>query len=400
MLKIRTHKPTSAAALFSALRLNNIVSMLLVVGGCAVEPRPAESEVLCRDAADAGYRQLEIPSAKEVYSREVIATDLDGDLAKDVLIFYQGQTTELHVFRAPHSGDFSNPQRISVARNATAFKVHDLDGDGRQELLISSGLTSAERFKVDIYKQQGDGRFALVHSLNTDVPLSTFDAGDVDGDGFVDLLLGLRRTGETDPAIRVYRARSSLRYEVRETVPLGFAPHFTHSGKLNDDKRTDFVVRDADMRETPSVIYWGQADGGLVRHTAVKQLSQVATGFFADVNADGRKDWVADCVYTSDGVGVFNDEGLCSDYATVHATQVVSVTQDETNAIIQLHRIAADRSAVLALKWNRDRLETQIQPLCIQGNALWVAAADLNDDRRTDFVVTGNESDRVFLSAQ
>jgi hypothetical protein len=97
--------------------------------------------------------------------------------------------------------------------------VHDLNGDGRPEI-IASGNHVDELSELPILVNRGDGTFAAAPPVETGLGETLQDAGDLNGDGVADLLA----SNFWGNGLSVYRGRGSLQFEqpdFRETATHG-----------------------------------------------------------------------------------------------------------------------------------------------------------------------------------
>ena len=150
------------------------------------------------------------------YAMQVELADLDGDGRKEV-IFAGGDQVQIYWNR---NGGFSTDQRtiLQVAGNWSQFAqgavrvaAADVDGDGRDELLVVNGEGVQIRSTTDL------------HEIRQTLPLahaSWLHAADLDGDGRIDLIVSRLENGRS--------------YETESVVfwngPAGFSPRRVTAG--------------------------------------------------------------------------------------------------------------------------------------------------------------------------
>ncbi|WP_410005676.1 FG-GAP repeat domain-containing protein [Aequorivita nionensis] len=135
-----------------------------------------------------GPQQIISETALGAYS--VFATDIDGDGDMDILAASYFDDT-IGWFANNGQGTFGSRQIIStLADGASSVYANDADGDGDMDVFSASATDD----KIAWYENtNGQGNFGAqqVISTNFDYPLEVV-AGDIDGDGDMDILSGSR----------------------------------------------------------------------------------------------------------------------------------------------------------------------------------------------------------------
>jgi len=119
---------------------------------------------------------------------EIVASDIDGDGNQDLLMTSDTEDRVAWHKNTNGQGDFAPANilaEINSANGANMVYSEDLDGDGDKDIL--SALTYDNRI-VWQENLDGLGTFSELKTISTvDHPLAVY-AGDVDGDGFMDVL--------------------------------------------------------------------------------------------------------------------------------------------------------------------------------------------------------------------
>jgi hypothetical protein len=212
---------------------------------------------------------------------------------------------------------WSEPRYLSVGRVA-----HDVDGDGYSDLIVGSPDAESTKGRVDVFRGSPTG-FVLARSIFVADPAHTqtfgqvVTVGDLDGDGFADVVAGdhhwsLPDYSDRDDRLLVFAGGPSG-LGATPTVILGspkaapldaapFLPMATAVGDLDDDGLADLVVAAKQGGSAPAAAYVYTGQPGLVPTApsfAVPGHAPTSWGDYdnvhglatdGDVDGDGRID--------------------------------------------------------------------------------------------------------------
>lgn len=123
--------------------------------------------------------------------------DLDGDGRNDIVLARKGRS-ELAFFRntsVPGQISFSAPQLVILEDEVEWIGADDLDGDGKKELVVYTGKSTTGTFKLNIFRNTGSrGNIRFANKFVINVPgythgSKTFQMADLDMDGRTDIVL-------------------------------------------------------------------------------------------------------------------------------------------------------------------------------------------------------------------
>lgn len=218
--------------------------------------------------------------------------DLDGDGRPD-LVGTSGLALVTGLGRA--DGSFQPTGRADLARFVVDAAVGDFDGDGR---LDAAGLENSDNLALGAVRWargRGDGTLEapqLAAAAGAEA-FAALEAGDFDGDGRADLAASL---AVPDPVpldrrdrVRLYRSLGGS-FEAGQEVPVGRDPSRIRCLDVNGDGRLDLVV--VNRTGLSASILRGRGDGTMEAAETVPfgcPVNAVAAG---DVNGDGKLDLV------------------------------------------------------------------------------------------------------------
>jgi hypothetical protein len=153
--------------------------------GANLDGRASDGWQVAMSDANGGFRPAVLhPSGQ--HTAVVMATDVDNDLALDVLTV-DHYSMAVMVHRNLGGGEFRVPPTYPVEPLSLDLDAADVDGDGDLDILTTGGTTAGTQASVLI--NQGDGTFAphVVYTLPGGLAYGRLR--DVSGDGRVDLLM-------------------------------------------------------------------------------------------------------------------------------------------------------------------------------------------------------------------
>ncbi|WP_408951920.1 FG-GAP-like repeat-containing protein [Lysobacter sp. Hz 25] len=275
--------------------------------------------------------------------------------------------------------------------NARAIEVGDVTGDGRDDIVVATRLSGDAAYagKVLVYASQASGGYAapIVTSYShldyTEV--SDLVLADLNKDGIKDMILG------DSGGVTVFRgSRDGVFDGRRYWVDSGVMGASLAIIDANLDGNADVahqLLPSGSAQALDIVIFLGAGDGRLTSTMSVDTSTPGATRIVAgDVNGDGYKDLLSvdasrrAYLYEHDGANGFRLERMIdSDSGTA---DVGDFNNDGRPDLVSL-RSNLQYSTVVLRHAGSEQLESIPGP----GLAYKPLVADLNGDRRDDFLV-------------
>lgn len=223
------------------------------------------------------------------YAVAVHVGHFNNDTALDVaVVSHSGNQTLFSVLLGDGAGAFA-PEVVSAVHNtnfaSSRTSTGDVDGDGVDDLILSGGSLSTTFVAAAVYRNDGSGSVALSQVV-PGVGVSAARAADVDGDGWIDLLVGRGEYGEFGL--------------LRNAQGLLSAPQLYASSEPFTVLPVSFEVIDVDWDGFNDVLVAGGNGVEIWRSDAQGELTferrfsaaNVGRALSADLNYDGRRDLV------------------------------------------------------------------------------------------------------------
>ncbi len=264
---------------------------------------PLVNFVLLNDGSGGFEQRHEVGGeADRTYAAALADLDGDGDLD---LVVGTDRPDEKRVYRNDGTGQFTLSGTFGEAdwptRNVT---VADLNGDQRPEIVVANRGGPNNLSANYACVNDGDGNFSTCTVLSTE-SATTIAAGDLNGDGFVDLVVPHRDGGQS----YVLLNDGSGGFDDKRSIgPVESSTRAVALGDLNGDGRPDVIIGDEEAGGAQ--VYTNRGDATFESPFALgRNAGLVYSIAVADIDGDGDTDLVfgnrgaRGAVLTNDGSG-------------------------------------------------------------------------------------------------
>lgn len=201
--------------------------------------------------------------------------DIDGDGKADLIVC---TSTNLYIYkntatsgRIDANSFAAVPIAVAMANNKSFFVLSDLDGDGKLDIAMSNYQTAS----ISVLKNSsGNGQIsfesALIVPLNSGVQASSIAAGDLDGDGKQDLVIG--NDNQNDDAIAVLMNTMGAGLFTSNSFAPSFLlrteyitrPDRVKIADLNNDGKPDIIASSNSLYNRAIIVFSNKANSGLL----------------------------------------------------------------------------------------------------------------------------------------
>ncbi len=222
------------------------------------------------------------------YPRGIAVGALTTGGKPDIIVGGDTGNNKIGILKNNGSGAFTAATTIATATTnngpTDAFMLVDVNGDGQLDIVeaYSSGLSH----KLSVFLGTGSGTFPLELSQSLPTNSIWITSGDVNGDGFIDLVIG-----DDQKNYIVCIGNNSGVFNVQTPVSSGTADSFLGFAlvDINGDGKLDIVNPNTQGKSWGILLGNGNGTFGAATNipTHVFQPSQVVVG---DFNGDGKSD--------------------------------------------------------------------------------------------------------------
>ncbi len=228
----------------------------------------------------------------------VAAGDFNRDDKLDLAIVHSDSQVTIFLQDPSRRTEWLLQPRLRVGSGCFHIRADDLDGDGDHDLLIADPQTSAY-----FVRSNGDGTFEQPLRLTQAKQSRSTAVGDIDGDGRLDVVTA----NHGDVSISIYMGGPDGALTFRETKKMTEEPHAVEIFDFDGDGVLDVILGVSDAGLLPLK---GTGGGAFRPLPVVKSLGCVEFIAAGDFNRDGKVDLATTCFDFGDAaVGISKGDG-------------------------------------------------------------------------------------------
>ncbi|WP_224368155.1 FG-GAP-like repeat-containing protein [Hyalangium versicolor] len=325
--------------------------------------------------------------------------DMDEDSNRDVVV--TGVGSDVLILSGKSDGSLNTTPRVTPAGGpATSVVVLDADRSGRQDIVAVRPASNGVAVLLSIQADRCEAALNAGLHLQVSPSPAASTVADLDGDGRPDLVVAVGGTTAGASALAVAKGRGNGSFSAFTTVSLGTTalnPQGVTTGDFNGDGRLDLVSANQSAN-TVSVLL-DNGVGGYGTPTTWNTGASPKGMATADFDLDGKLDLVVAnstasnvTVLYGNGDGTFPTSFNFNVGVSPQAVVVVDLNRDGKPDIATAN---FGGSSVTALRNNGGRSSTAFTSM---GNTVAgytpraIGTGDFNGDNKPDIVVVGNPS--------
>jgi len=182
-------------------------------------------------------------------------------------------------------------RQIAATEIVRAVASGDFNGDGRIDLATSGIILDLPISRISLWFGDGQGGFENVINFQVNGALLDLDAGDLNGDGRLDLVGSSNAAFGPDAGVSALLGNGDGTFQLANSVPVGPPALFAIAvADLNGDGRADVAV--ANQTDSSVFVALSGADGKLGAPVKYQLTTAPSTIAAADFNGDGKNDLV------------------------------------------------------------------------------------------------------------
>jgi trimeric autotransporter adhesin len=259
----------------------------VTISGVGIDAYSFEAKLDFLDEADQNTSAF-------TYPYDLAMADIDDDGKSDLAVAnYPGQSISIFRNKGASTGvDFENKIDFSTFTDPTSISIGDVDGDGKMDVVVSDfyGLVSVFRN----ISTPGNVSFDERVDFELESRPQSVSLGDLDGDGKLDVVVTSGFTFSVFVLRNTSAGVGAIDFSEKMEFPSGANPYTTSLGDLNGDEKLDMVVLN-NSDNTVSIFENNSTRPGMINFNKKKDFSVIndpRSILLGDLNHDGYNDLI------------------------------------------------------------------------------------------------------------